>query len=131
MRTLIIIDDNMPLFEVTNDPQQIIGDFLAAAANDPDHLLREIAEILSDEGDGYYLIDKYSLFMADYPDELPESEVAIWQQWHNDAPNETIWLLSCEGKGKKKSRHCLIKGKELQSLFAQIEQYWGAPENND
>jgi hypothetical protein len=131
MRTLIIIDDHIPLFEVTNDPQQIIGDFLAAAANDPDHLLHEIAEILSDEGDGYYLIDNYSLFMADYPDELPESEIAIWQQWYNDAPNEAIWLLSCEGKGKKKSRYCLIKGKELQSLFAQIERYWGAPENND
>lgn len=114
MRQINLHNAETLAFEVSNDPQQIIAQFLTAALNDPDHLHKEIAELLVPDGDGYYIINNFNAFIIEDSEELPPDQNDIWVDLAKH--NADIWLIAREDKHHKNSI-ALLMGNEIRYLF--------------
>lgn len=126
MRSIILLDPDTPTFEVADDPQHVIAQFLSAALNDPDYSQEEIAELLRADGDGYYVIDHFNLFIAQYPEDLPADQTSIWA---DQLDTTDVWLIGSE-KRHAASNIAIMNGDELRQIFARACQLLHEAESN-
>ncbi|MGK5552538.1 hypothetical protein ACSNOI_13075 [Actinomadura kijaniata] len=108
-----------PLFRVTEDPEQVIGDFLGFALSLHNLSGRltteELRERFHPEGNGMRLPDVFAAYRAREGDDIP-SELDGWED--ADLERKELWVLTRLRFGGW-SPSALVEGPELRHLLDQ------------
>ncbi|MBA9002378.1 MULTISPECIES: hypothetical protein [Thermomonospora] len=107
-----------PIFNVSDDPDGVIGDFLGFALslrNDSRRYLsaEELAELFSPEGDGMRLPDVFAAYRAVEPDDVPHE---FGEQVAEEAGRKELWVLTRLRYGRAPDS-AVVQGPELRHLL--------------
>ncbi|MFC4057692.1 hypothetical protein ACFOWE_05270, partial [Planomonospora corallina] len=106
-----------PFYNVTDDPDRVIGDFLGFALSLKNISGRppaeEFADIFSPEGDGMRLPDTFVAYRAEVPDDVPEE---FDDRFTEEIGRKELWVLT-RLEFRKMSVSAVIEGPELRHLL--------------
>jgi Zn-dependent oligopeptidase len=110
------------LFNVTQDPNQVIGEFLGYAVSLKSASGRpaaeELAERFSPKGKGMRLPDVFAAYRAEALDDLPEE---LTEQFANEVGRKELWVLTRLQFGKVPAS-AVVEGNELRRLLNEAVQ---------
>lgn len=108
-----------PLYNVTQDPDQVIGQFLgfALSLKSPSGrpLAEELAELFSPKGKGMRLPDTFAAYRAEAPDDIPEE---LAERFAKDVGRKELWVLTRMRFGKAPDS-AVVEGSELRHLLTE------------
>lgn len=115
MRKVIKIKGRKLAFQVSDDPEGLIGLFLAKALTDNDYMPNEIAQLLLPDGEGYYLNGTICAYRLDDIQDLPTNYSYLAG---DNVPAEDIWVIFKEQKTHPYPTIALYSN-ELYQLFEE------------
>ncbi len=107
------------LYNVTQDPDQVIGEFLGfalALRSSPGRTpAEELAELFSPKGKGLRLPDTFAAYRVEAPEDLPEE---LAEQFAKDVRRKELWVLTRLKYGKAPDS-TIVEGAELRHLLTE------------
>jgi len=109
-------------FIVTDDPDGILGDFLALAVCDPDASSDDLLAMLDPATEGYSVPDETGAFPLEVSEDIPES---LRMSGITALPEGEPWVVWRDRRGRG-SLNMLVSGDELRELFRRASTFWKA-----
>jgi len=118
MRSVTLTGHN---FQVTDDPQEALTDFLGLATCSTTMTSEQILRELETGGDGYAVQGLTGAYEIETVDDVPN--VFFYDEDFAPPEGPDWWIVRAQRPGEG-SRYLLLQGEELRHLFATASALW-------